>query len=107
MSDEDDNNDAIIHHYKPDAFTKWLLGLCASFLLAGVVAIWNMSNQLSALDERIANWIVTFQGQITSLTSADLQMRQEHSKLRDRLREDEQQIFRNGARLDNLERNAR
>lgn len=44
-----------------DAFAKWLLGIVASLIAAGVVALWSMSGNVARLDERVALWTQVFE----------------------------------------------
>jgi hypothetical protein len=41
----------------PDTFTKFIFGLLASLMAAGVIGIWSMSNSVARMDERMSSYI--------------------------------------------------
>ena len=45
---------------RPDTFTRWLLGIVASLIAAGVVALWNLNGNFQRLDERVEIWTRSF-----------------------------------------------
>lgn len=97
-------DDGLIHHYKSDAFTKTMLSVVSGAMVLGVAGIWSMSTHLAALDERLAQWSVSVQAQITALTRQDTILQDQINAAAVRARENEQSIYRNNARIDALER---
>jgi hypothetical protein len=96
-------------------FGKILLSVASTLLAAGVGALWQMTNHLAALEERVALWQRNFSEQVLQLTTKDVEYHREAlgvresafreiAEIRERLRQNDVLTGKIDARIDALER---
>jgi hypothetical protein len=66
----------------PDPFTRFIFGLLATLMAAGVIGIWSMSNSVARMDERMMSYI-----QVQRETNESVSKRLEQVDIRLRLLE--------------------
>ena len=75
---------------------RWLLGVVAVLMAAGVIGLWSMTQTLTRLEERVASWTRVFEARFEE-TSRGL------NNVRERAVKMEVDIGNNSRRLDRLE----
>lgn len=96
ITPEEDVAQSLFVQHSSDNFTKWLLTITATILVAGVIAMWTLSSNVAKLEERVANWTQVFQTRLDSYngTLKEIQDKQESTQ---------QMLVRDHDRIDRLD----